>query len=82
MPTIKRRVDFYSSKEGIEAEKQLRSMANDDKYKTEPTYSTDTSHYPDNLIPFVDKHMNYLLNHPATNTQHYIANLRLRTRLR
>jgi hypothetical protein len=82
MPALKKRVDFFNSKEGLEAQALLRSMVEDARYKTEPTYSADSTHYPDNLIPFVDKHMNYLLHHPAMSIRHYIANLQIRTRLR
>lgn len=82
MPTLKKRVDFFNSQEGVTTETVLRSMVNDTAYSTEPSYSTNSGLYPDNLIPFVDKHMNYLLHHPATETGHYLANLRLMTRLK
>jgi len=57
-------------------------MTGDSSYNTAPSYSNDTALYPDNLIPFVDKHMNYLVNHPALEASQYLANVRLVTRVR
>lgn len=82
MPTLRRRVDFLNSEEGIESRRILRQMVADEAFNTQPTYSSNTKLYPDNLIPFVDKHMDYLCSHPSTDPQHYISNLRLISRLK
>jgi len=82
MPTAKRKVDFYTTEEGELVKKQLFAMAADILYKTDSSYSTDSASYDDHLIPFVDKHMRYLVAHPSVNPTHYLANLRLMTRIR
>lgn len=80
MASVKKRISFFDSAEGIEARRLLQRMVLDATYKTSPTYSTNSAVYPDNLIPFVDKHMNYLNAHPNVDVRHYMANLRLITR--
>lgn len=82
MPTHKRKSDFFETDEGIEVEQALRKMAIDLQYNTTSSYSANSEQYPDNLIPFVEKHMAYLRNHPATDPWHYLSNLRLITRFR
>lgn len=82
MPTIKKRVNFFESEEGVRVKQLLEFMMADTKYNTESSYSTDTDRYADNLIPFVDKHMNYINTHSAVDPQVYLANLRLMTKIR
>lgn len=82
MPTLKKRANFIGSEEGLAIEHSLQQMDADVLYNTESSFSANNEQYPDNLIPFVDKHMNYLRTHPAVNPQHYLSNLRLMTRLR
>lgn len=82
MPVLKKRVNFAESAEGIWARQTLERLAADSAYNTDSTYSTDTEHYPGNLIPFVEKHMNNLNSHPALDATQYIANIRLMTRIR
>lgn len=82
MATLKKRVSFFDSEEGLKIEEMLRQMTQDAAFNTEASYSTNSARYPDNLIPFVDKHMNYLNAHPNTDPHQYIANLRLMTRFR
>jgi len=82
MTTYNKKVKFLDSEEGLEVERILRTMAMDDSYNTESSYSANSERYPDNLIPFVDKHMNYLSTHPSTDPRHYISNLRLMTRVK
>lgn len=60
----------------------LRSMVEDDSYKTESGYSINTEEYPDNVIPFVEKHVNYLSKHPQVDPEHYLSNLRLMLKVR
>lgn len=82
MPTYKKRPDFFSSDEGVLAFQLLEAMDLDDGYYTGSSYSPNTELYPNNQIPFVDKHMYYLRNHPDTNMQQYISNLRLMTKVK
>lgn len=78
---LKRKNDFINSEVGIEAVSFLEMMILDDSYNTEPSYSADTESYPDNLMPFMDKHVNYLYSHPMIDPQLYLSNLRLMSRI-
>ena len=60
----------------------LHGMVSNTAYNTEPTYSANLANYPDHLIPFVEKHLAYLKNHPKLNPEQYLANLRLMTKIR
>ena len=80
MATYSKKPNFFDTEEGLEIERLLRSMDEDTNYNTEPSYSANTAQHPDNLIPFVEKQMNYLLSHPTIDPRHYISNLRLMTR--
>lgn len=82
MPTLKRRVSFFDSPEGAVIKKELEQIVANQGFNTDSTYSADAEHHPDNLISFVDKHMNYLNVHPSIDPSQYIANLRLMTRRR
>jgi len=82
MATLKRRVNFLESEEGLEVACSLRRMMTDEAYNTTSTYSPNSVLYPDHLVSFVDKHLSYLIAHPAITSQEYLSNLRLMTRLR
>ncbi len=82
MSTVKKRVNFFESLEGLEIKRILTVMALDTAYNTDSSYSANSELYPDNLIPFVAKHMSYLNAHPSTDPGHYVSNLRLMTRVR
>lgn len=82
MSITRKKGRFIGSEEAVEVEKVLQLMVNDDSYVTETSYSTNSELYPDNQIPFVDKHMNYLNAHPSTDPKQYVSNLRLMTRVR
>lgn len=82
MATTKRRNDFVNTDEGIAVKQQLLAIAENETYNTGSSYSTDADLYPDNQIPFVDKHMNYLINHPQLDAQKYLANVKLMSRIR
>jgi len=82
MPAYKRKPDFFETEEGKEFEQLLKVMTKDSAFSTGPSYSANSKLYPDNLIPFVNKHMEYLRTHPSTNPYHYLSNLRLITRVR
>jgi len=57
-------------------------MTLDKAYNTDSSYSANSLQYADNLIPFVDKHMNYLNSHPKVEADQYIANIKLMSRIR
>ncbi len=82
MSTVKSRTHYLETEEGINILEALEQMVADPRYNTAPTYSANSTQYPDNLIPFVDKHMNYLTTHPKVDAEMYIANLKLMTRAR
>jgi hypothetical protein len=82
MTTYKKRPDFATSEEGIRVREELALMVLDDSYLTESSFSIDSAKYANNRIPFIDKHLAYLQNNPATNIDHYLANLRLKTKVR
>lgn len=58
-------------------EDRLQAMQDDDSLNTMTSYNANAALYPDHEMPFVDKHMAYLMNHPKVNFDHYLANLRL-----
>jgi hypothetical protein len=82
MATLKKRVSFFESEEGIAVRDKLQRMASDSAFNTSSSYSANAEAYPSNVISFTDKHMNYLNAHPAVDPQQYLANLRLMTRLK
>jgi hypothetical protein len=82
MSTTKKRADFLTSEEGLYAKETLINMVSDSKYNTQASYSADAIKYPDNVIPFVDKHLKYLIEHQSVNLEHYLSNLRLMTRVK
>lgn len=60
----------------------LHKIVLDKGFNTESTYSANEIDYPDHLIPFIEKHVAYLKNHPKLDPDQYIANLRLMTKIR
>lgn len=82
MAYVKSRTGFADTAEGKAIRHKLESMDSNVLYNTEPGYSADSMLYPDNLIPFVDKHMNYLVTHPRLDPEKYLDNIRLMTRVR
>lgn len=82
MPNIKSRMDFLESEKGREIRYKLQLMAEDSSYNTASSYSANALLYADNRIPFVDKHMAYLVNHPLLDPDEYLANVKLATRIR
>lgn len=74
--------NFLESQEGIEAKKMLQAMVADDTFITKPSYSANSKRYPDNSMPFIDKHLDFLRNNTSTDPRHYLSNLRLITRKR
>jgi hypothetical protein len=82
MALLKTRTTFFDSQEGQLIKEKLQQMAGSSSYNTTASYTTNSLLYPDNLIPFVDKHMNYLISHPALEAKKYLANIRLMTKVR
>ncbi len=82
MAAPKTRKDFLMSEEGKVIKLKLQDMTIDNQYNTPPSYNSNAVLYPDNLISFVDKHMNYLISHPTLEAGQYIANVKLITRVR
>lgn len=82
MATLKKRINFLESEQGEMIRQVLEHMTADSAYNTIGSYSPNSLQYPDNLMPFVDKHMNYLNAHPNLDARMYISNLRLMTRSR
>ncbi len=44
---------------------------------TATSYSSNAELYPDGQMPFVEKHLAYLINHPNVDPEQYLSNLRL-----
>ncbi len=82
MASTKRTIAFYASEEAAKIKKVLLDMLKDSRYNTQPSYTANSEEYPDNKIPFVDKHMSYLNSHPSVDHDHYLANLKLITKVR
>lgn len=82
MATTKKRINYHDSDEGLAIRQALYKMVADETYTTDASYSANLENYPDNLIPFVEKHLQYLNTHQNVDPQHYLANLRLMTRVR
>ena len=60
-----------------DVETKLRVMEKDLALNTVSSYSANAELYPDGQIPFVEKHIAYLMSHPSVSHDHYLANLRL-----
>ena len=82
MATVKKRISFFDSEEGVAVKDALDAMAKDNCYNTTDSYSANIVQNPNNLISFTDKHMNYLNSHPKIDPKQYIANLRLMTKIK
>lgn len=78
----KKRPQFYKSFEAERIRKILKEIEASPLYTTTTTYSSNTDKYPDHRIPFSDKHLDYIESHPELNVDHYLANLRLTTKVR
>lgn len=82
MASPKSRVDFVNTDAGKDIKRRLERMVTDGQYNTESGYSANSTLYPDNLQPFVDKHISYLTSHTKVDPEQYLANIKLLTRLR
>lgn len=79
--TQKKRLLFFDSPLAESIRARLVEMKDDSHFKTESVNTANEAMYPDNQLPFVDKHMNYLQSHPAVDPEQYLANLRLISRV-
>jgi hypothetical protein len=75
-----RKVPFADSEVGIATRLTLERLEADEAYNTVSGYHVNELLYPNNSIPFIDKHMEYLSTHAAVNPTYYLSNLRLMTR--
>lgn len=81
MPSYKKKTSFANSEQMAEIKAILDSMVENTSYNTKSSFSINTELYPDSLMPFTDKHMQYLVSHGGINPNQYLANLRLMTRV-
>lgn len=81
MPVNKQRVDFLNSQAASDIKAELSKMAKSPKYNTEDSYTCSNAAHPDGKITFVEKHLQYIASHQDTNPSHYLANLKLKTRI-
>jgi len=66
-----------------EVREKLQAMEKDLALNTRASsYSANSDLYPDNQIPFVEKHLAYLMDHPKVDYTQYLANLRLMLKVR
>jgi hypothetical protein len=82
MSDYRRKTDFFETEEGQKIQQSLIEMALSSEYNTTSSYSPNTKEFPDNIAPFVGRHLDYLKNHPTINPQQYISNLKLMTKVR
>lgn len=82
MPSSTKSAAFFASEEGQAFIRSLQEMMTDAQYITNPGYSPNAELYPSHVIPFVEKHIEYLRAHPTLDPSHYLSNLRLITRVR
>ena len=80
MSSTKKGKNFLESEAGSLIRKRLKAMENDVRYNTPTSYSASSPNLPDSKISFTRKHMLYLSKHSDVNPEHYIANLRLKTK--
>lgn len=78
----KKRVYALGAEEEQEIREALHQMVLNGSYNTSPGFTANSTAYPDGLMPFVDKHMRYLDANPKLDAHVYLANLRLKTRIR
>jgi hypothetical protein len=72
-----RQQEFFNSEAGRTARLDLKLMANDPAYNTRPVFSSREAE----SMTFVERHMEYLSEHPNISPRHYLSNLRLKTKL-
>lgn len=68
---------FFKSEAAMMARIELKLMVNNPNYNTRETFSAKHSQ----SMPFVERHMKYLSEHPNLDPRHYLSNLKLITRI-
>jgi hypothetical protein len=61
---------------------RLEAMLADPALITVSGFRADAKQWPNNSIPFVENHVDYLITHRNVNPSHYLTNLRLQLRRR
>ena len=56
---------------------KLVAMEHNPLLNTASSFSANSLLYPDRQIPFVEKHLAYLMDHPKVDPDQYLSNLRL-----
>jgi hypothetical protein len=69
---------FFRSEAALKAKGELKLMVDDPNYNTRETFSAKHEHD----MPFVDRHMKYMSEHPKMNPRHYLSNLQLMTKIK
>jgi hypothetical protein len=69
---------FLSSTDALDIKKELEAMVASPDYNTRSSYVT----FQLDDLPFTEKHLNYMSERPKLNHKHYLANLRLKTKIR
>ena len=69
---------FFKSDAALNARSELTLMMGDVRYNTRATYRSGN----EAGLSFVDQHLLYLSLHPNVSTQHYLSNLRLKSKIR
>lgn len=81
--SVSKKLNSFGSEEQVaEVKAQLTQMVDDNIYNTQSSFSANNELYPSGKIPFVDKHIAYLMTHKGLDPRHYVSNLRLITKKR
>ena len=56
---------------------ELKKLQDDPTMTTKSIYSPLANEYPENQLPFVEVHMNYLRKNKGTDPAQYLSNLRI-----
>lgn len=72
------REQFLQTDSGALAQVELRRMVNSSAYNTRLSYDATVGR----KLTFMDRHINYLVKHPAVNPIVYLSNLRVMTRIK
>ncbi|HEY1063904.1 MAG TPA: hypothetical protein VGE30_01250 [Candidatus Saccharimonadales bacterium] len=75
---IQYRKAFVLSEAATEVKLQLQEMEDNPQYVTKASYSPSS----ESDISFSEKHFTYISTHPTVRPHEYMANLRLKTKLR
>lgn len=79
MTNAQSRIKFLASDQAVTLRQDLIDIAADPQFNTKSVYTT--AEASESSI-FVEKHMAYMSNNLNINPEDYLANLKLRTRLR